>query len=128
MKANLSIFQLNLISFALLLDRTIRALSYNYSITVKHGSHLEATTASPVSFSVVFAGFNFTDNISKTFGENMKDTIGVSVIYSGDITLNGNDYPCTTAISDGIIDIANIYSIFASYFNGDYGYISSYSQ
>jgi hypothetical protein len=80
-----------LISFA-------NANNGNYYIIVKHRNHLETWSAAPQVFSTGnVTNFNFTDNITKAYGSNMKQVGSVFVLYGGDANqdgyVNGTDYP-----------------------------------
>jgi hypothetical protein len=93
----------------------------DYYVTVKHRNHLETTTAAPVSFSDCIISYDFSTNVNKAYGDNMKNIGGVAAIYSGDITSVGHAYP-GRPVPDGGIDLADVYYVFYSYLNGDYGY------
>jgi hypothetical protein len=80
-----------LISFA-------NANNGNYYIIVKHRNHLETWSAAPQVFATNSTTiFNFTDNITKAYGSNMKQVGSVFVLYGGDANqdgyVNGTDYP-----------------------------------
>lgn len=105
-----------LISFA-------NATNGSYYIIVKHRNHLETWSAAPQVFATNNTTiFNFTDNITKAYGSNMKQVGSAFVLYGGD------------ANQDGFVDPTD-YSIFKSQFglsgykpadfNGD-GFVDGY--
>jgi hypothetical protein len=74
------------------------ATNGSYFIVVKHRNHLETWCAAPQVFSTGnVTNFNFTDNITKAYGSNMKQVGSVFVLYGGDANqdgfVNATDYP-----------------------------------
>jgi hypothetical protein len=99
------------------------ATNGSYFIVVKHRNHLETWTAAPQVFSTGnVTNFNFTDNVTKAYGSNMKQVGTAFVLYGGD------------ANQDGFVDPTD-YNIFKSQFglsgyraadfNGD-GFVDGY--
>jgi len=100
------------------------ALNGHYYITIKHRNHLLTVSSLPVSFAGAVITYNFSDNVSKAYGNNLKQIgSGVYGIYCGDVSQNGSAYAYPSAsVQDGIIDIDDEYYIYSSYLNGDLGY------
>jgi FlaG/FlaF family flagellin (archaellin) len=63
--------------------------SGSYYLAVKHRNSIETVSALPLAFSGTSISYNFTDNASKAYGNNMKPLDGIYVIYSGDVNQNG---------------------------------------
>ncbi|MCK9616836.1 MAG: lectin like domain-containing protein [Lentimicrobiaceae bacterium] len=100
--------------------------SSSYYLIVKHHNSIETWSATPVSFSGGTANYNFTDNVSKAYGSNLKDVSGTFVIYGGDANQDGfvdsgdmtpvdNDatnfamgYLATDINGDGFVDSADM--------------------
>jgi subtilisin-like proprotein convertase family protein len=65
-------------------------LGSSHYIIVKHRNSLETWSSSPVSFVSSPVSYNFSDAISKAYGNNMKPMGGnVFAIYSGDVNQDG---------------------------------------
>ncbi|MEI6456463.1 MAG: hypothetical protein WCO93_09255, partial [bacterium] len=97
----------------------------NYYITIKHRNSIETVCASPQAFSGAALSYNFSDAVTKAYGDNMISMGGgVYAIYVGDVTDFSNPYP-GTPVQDGLIDIIDLYYIYPSYLAGDLGYVPS---
>ncbi|MCK9616833.1 MAG: hypothetical protein M0R21_03255 [Lentimicrobiaceae bacterium] len=64
-------------------------LTGNYYVVIKHRNSLETWSANPVSFSGSSIAYNFSDNISKAYGNNQKEISSIFVIYGGDLNQDG---------------------------------------
>jgi hypothetical protein len=65
--------------------------SGSYYLAVKHRNSIETVSAAPVSFSGMSVNYNFSDNISKAYGNNLKLLLsGVYGIFTGDINGDGS--------------------------------------
>jgi hypothetical protein len=65
--------------------------SGSYYLAVKHRNSIETVSAVPVSFSGMSVNYNFSDNISKAYGNNLKLLLsGVYGIFTGDINGDGS--------------------------------------
>ena len=99
------------------------SLTGNYYITVKHRNSLTTVTAVPVSFATGPVSYNFTDNVTKAYGDNLLEMIDGKVtifggdssqddlIDSSDMALEDNDaafanggYILTDINGDGLVD------------------------
>lgn len=98
----------------------------SYFIVVKHRNSIETWNTSPVSFSGTIISYNFSDAVSRAFGNNLKLMAGRYVIFGGDVNQDGqvdvadmtpvdNDaagfvsgYLATDVNGDGIIDTADM--------------------
>ncbi|MCK9616829.1 MAG: hypothetical protein M0R21_03235, partial [Lentimicrobiaceae bacterium] len=63
--------------------------SGNYYVSIKHHNSIGTWSAIPVSFSSRTTNYNFTDNASKSYGNNLKNVSGAFVIYGGDVNQDG---------------------------------------
>ena len=72
----------------------------NYYIVVKHRNSIETWSSSTPSFSGGLMSYNFTDNINKAYGDNLKLKSGKYCIFSGDIIPQ-----------DGLIDLSDVISV-----------------
>jgi hypothetical protein len=101
-----------------------RAFSGNYYVTVKNRNSLETVTAAPMLVNTTTLNYDFSTAKSKAYGNNLKSLSGgVFGIYSGDINSVATPYP-SAPVQDGVIDLLDDYYIYASFLNGDYGYLS----
>ncbi len=83
-----------------------------YYIVIKHRNHLETWSSSPISFSSDTISYNFTNSISKAFGDNLKVlAIGRYAIMVGDVN------------HDGVVDISDLVNMDFDLTNGTSGYI-----
>lgn len=64
-------------------------LSGNYYIEVLHRNSVAVWSAVPVSFSAGVIAYNFSDNASSAFGNNLKDVAGTFVLFTGDANHDG---------------------------------------
>lgn len=96
----------------------------NYYITIKNRNSIETVSSAPVSFAPSIISYNFSDAVTKAFGNNLKSIGGVYTIYTGDVTSAGVAYP-TAPVTDGLVDLEDLYYMNASYLNGDFGYLNS---
>ena len=95
----------------------------SYFITIKHRNSVETTTAIPISFEACSITYDFSISSSQAYGNNMKDIgDGTFVIYCGDFTSAVTPYPMSP-IQDGVVDDSDFYDSFYSYLNGDLGYL-----
>ncbi|MEI6695445.1 MAG: hypothetical protein WCO13_05195 [Bacteroidota bacterium] len=62
----------------------------NYYITIKTRNHIETTTAAPVSFAASLVSYDFSNAISKAYGNNLKQIGNIYCIFAGDINQDGN--------------------------------------
>ncbi|MFA5404896.1 MAG: hypothetical protein WC358_08180 [Ignavibacteria bacterium] len=93
----------NLISYA-------KATSGSYYIIVKHRNHLETWSANAMYFSTGnTVSYDFTNDVSKAYGNNMKQVGSVWVLYGGD------------ANNDGFVNSAD-YEMYKTQF-GIWGYV-----
>jgi hypothetical protein len=88
------------------------AINHAYYIAIAHRNSIETWSSSPVTILSTGTTYNFSNSISKAFGDNLvNDGNGVFMIYTGDINQDGsidfNDYPS--------LDIRSS--------NGDLGYL-----
>ena len=64
--------------------------SDNYYIVVKHRNHLETWSAYTINFYNNDVYFNFSDNINKAYGDNLKEVAyGYYAVYAGDVNQDG---------------------------------------
>ncbi|MFZ4414546.1 MAG: dockerin type I domain-containing protein [Bacteroidales bacterium] len=61
----------------------------SYYITVKTRNHIETTTAAPVSFAASLVSYDFSNAISKAYGNNLKQIGNICCIFAGDINGDG---------------------------------------
>ena len=98
-------------------------LSGTYYIVPVHKNSLETWSSVPVSFSGSVVHYDFSNDISNAYGDNMKTFPGGHyALYGGDVNTAGNYYPAPPS-KDGMIDTEDVYYIFDSYNNGDLGYV-----
>lgn len=97
-------------------------LTSQYYLTVKARNHIETVSAAPVAFSGVSILYDFSDNISKAYGNNLKNINGVYTIYAGDVSSAGNNYPAPP-VNDKMIDLSDVMYVYNSALAGDWGYI-----
>ena len=88
------------------------AIGSSYYITIKHRNSVATATADTITILANGTSYNFSNAITKAFGDNMVDDgNGVFMIFTGDINQDGsvdfNDYPS--------LDISSS--------NGDLGYL-----
>lgn len=89
-------------------------LNGTYWITIKHRNHIETVSSSAVSFAGCSASWDFTNAVSKAYGNNLKPAGGgFFVIFAGDVNQDGN----ITVLDRALIDL-DIY-------NGVQGYVVS---
>ena len=60
-----------------------------YYLVIKNRNHIETWSAVPVSFIQTNPGYNFTDQLSKAFGNNLKLLGSNYCVYSGDVNQDG---------------------------------------
>lgn len=89
--------------------------NYNgtYFITVKHRNSIETTTPTALSFSGSSVSHNFTSSAAQAYGNNLKESAGLFLIYSGDVN------------QDGSIDTGDMLPVDNDSFNYSSGYLSS---
>lgn len=89
--------------------------NYNgtYFVTVKHRNSIETTTPSALSFSGSIVSHDFTSSASQAFGNNLKQSVSVFLIYSGDVN------------QDGAIDTGDMLPVDNDSFNYSSGYLSA---
>ncbi len=88
--------------------------SGSYYLAVKHRNSIETVSAAPVSFSGLNVNYNFTDNITKAFGNNQKLLpTGVYGLFTGDT--NG----------DGLVNALDLIGIGADAGNFVSGYVNA---
>ena len=93
----------------------------SFYISVKHRNHVEVWSALPLTFDQDNVYYNFTDNASSAYGDNMKNDNGKFVLWCGDISTSGIDYP-TNPEPDGMLSMDDEYYLYDSFLNGDFGY------
>jgi hypothetical protein len=99
------------------------ATNGSYFIIVKHRNHIETWTAAPQVFSTGnVTNYNFTDNITKAYGSNMKQVGSVYVIYGGDANQDGFVNPTDYTIFKTQFGLSDYK---AADFNGD-GFVDGY--
>lgn len=99
------------------------ATNGSYFIIVKHRNHLETWTAAPQVFSTGnVTNYNFTDNITKAYGSNMKLVGSVYVLYGGDANQDGFVNPTDYTIFKSQFGLSDYKS---ADFNGD-GFVDGY--
>ncbi len=97
-------------------------LNGSYYITVKNWHTLETVSKNPVSFAGgANVAYEFYSDTTKAYGNNLKKIGGKYVMFTGDVSNNASIYP-NLPVQDGIIDIDDIYYVFASIQNGDLGF------
>ena len=95
-----------------------------YYIIADYKNAITTWSSNPVSIGSASNAYDFTDAQSEAFGDNLKlMSDGMYAMYSGDINIAGILYP-DPALKDGMIDQEDMYYIFDSYNNGDYGYFT----
>lgn len=100
-----------------------KATNGGYYIVVKHRNHLETWTANPQVFSTGnVTNYNFTDNITKAYGSNMKPVGSVFVLIGGDANQDGFVNPTDYTIYKAQFGLSGYKS---ADFNGD-GFIDGY--
>jgi len=99
------------------------ATNGSYFIVVKHRNHLETWSASPQVFSTGnVTNFNFTDNITKAYGSNMKQVGASFVLFGGDANQDGYVNPLDYSIFKSQFGLSGYIS---ADFNGD-GFVDGY--
>lgn len=99
------------------------ATNGSYYIVVKHRNHLETWTAAPQVFATGnVTNYNFTDNITKAYGSNMKQVGSVFVLYGGDANQDGYVDPMDYTFFKSQFGLSNYKS---ADFNGD-GFVDGY--
>ncbi len=99
------------------------ATNGSYFIIVKHRNHLETWTAAPQVFSTGnITNYNFTDNITKAYGSNMKQVGSVFVLYGGDANQDGYVNPTDYTLFKAQFGLSDYK---AADFNGD-GFVDGY--
>ena len=97
-------------------------LSGSYYITIKHRNSVETTTAAAVSFAggTINQSFGAPANV---FGGNLAlSSDSHYLIYAGDVTSGSTPYPAAP-VKDGVVDLVDDYYVYASFLNGDFGYL-----
>lgn len=85
----------------------------NYYITVKHRNSIETTTPSTISFAGGIIGHDFTTSAAQAYGNNLKNSGGVFIIYGGDVN------------QDGSVDTGDMLPVDNDSFNYVFGYLNS---
>lgn len=99
------------------------ATNGTYYIVVKHRNHLETWSAAPQSFSTGnVTTFNFTDNITKAYGSNLKQVGSAFVLYGGDANQDGYVDPTDYTYYKSQFGLSGYKS---ADFNGD-GFVDGY--
>ncbi|MFZ4590290.1 MAG: dockerin type I domain-containing protein [Ignavibacteria bacterium] len=99
------------------------ATNGSYYIIVKHRNHLETWTAAPMSFSTGnVTTYNFTDNITKAYGSNLKQVGSAFVLYGGDANQDGYVDPTDYTYYKSQFGLSGYKS---ADFNGD-GFVDGY--
>lgn len=99
------------------------ATNGSYYIVVKHRNHLETWTAAPQVFATGnVTNYNFTDNITKAYGSNMKQVGSVFVLYGGDANQDGYVDPMDYTFFKSQFGLSDYKS---ADFNGD-GFVDGY--
>jgi hypothetical protein len=99
----------------------------SYYVTVKNRNHIETVTSAPIDLTNPLVNYNFTTNVNKAFGDNLKTLEpGVFGIYAGDpnndgavdaldllavqndATLFNTGYLNTDLNGDGAIDVLDL--------------------
>ncbi|PKO95183.1 MAG: hypothetical protein CVU14_12180, partial [Bacteroidetes bacterium HGW-Bacteroidetes-9] len=88
-------------------------LNGDYYIIIKHRNSIETWSAQPVSFSNGTIYYNFTDNITHAYGNNLKFINGRYCIFAGD------------ANQDGFVDTADMTLVDNDATNFAFGYLAS---
>lgn len=102
-----------------------KATNGSYYIVVKHRNHLETWSAAPQVFSTGnVTNFNFTDNITKAYGSNLKQVGSVFVLYGGDANQDGYVDPMDYTFFKTQFGLSGYKS---ADFNGD-GFIDGYDS
>ncbi|MCX6156853.1 MAG: hypothetical protein NTY74_02615 [Ignavibacteriae bacterium] len=102
-----------------------KATNGSYYIVVKHRNHLETWSAAPQVFSTGnVTNFNFTDNITKAYGSNLKQVGSVFVIYGGDANQDGYVDPTDYTVYKSQFGLSGYKS---ADFNGD-SFIDGYDS
>ncbi len=65
-------------------------LNGNYYITIRHRNSIETTSSGPVSFTGNNISYDFSTAASQAYGNNLKNTGGVFVIFGGDVNQDGS--------------------------------------
>ena len=100
-----------------------KATNGSYYIVVKHRNHLETWSAAPQVFSTGnVTNFNFTDNITKAYGSNLKLVGSVYVLYGGDANQDGYVDPTDYTYYKSQFGLSGYKS---ADFNGD-GFVDGY--
>ena len=100
------------------------SVSGSYYIAVFHRNSLETWSAQPLSFVQDEVSYDFTDDDSKAYGDNLKDDNGTYLIFAGDITSDGIYYP-DSPVQDGMINGEDNYYVHEAYYDGELGYVTS---
>lgn len=99
------------------------ATNGSYYIVVRHRNHLETWTAAPQVFATGnVTNYNFTDNITKAYGSNMKQVGSVFVLYGGDANQDGYVDPMDYTFFKTQFGLSDYKS---ADFNGD-GFVDGY--
>jgi hypothetical protein len=61
----------------------------DYYLAVKHRNSIETWTSAPVNLGTAPVSWDFTDDIGKAYGNNLKEMSGTFVIYGGDVNQDG---------------------------------------
>ncbi len=84
----------------------------NYYIVIKHRNHLETWSSTPISFTNDTITYDFTNSISKAFGDNQKQVSnGKFAILIGDVN------------QDDVVDLSDLVDMDTDLTNGSIGYI-----
>lgn len=83
----------------------------SYYLIVKHKNSIETWSANPVSYTPTLVGYNFSDNQTKAYGNNLKLKGTKYCIYGGDVD------------RDGSVDVSDMTMIDNDAFNFVSGYV-----
>ncbi|MEO8209231.1 MAG: SBBP repeat-containing protein, partial [bacterium] len=88
------------------------ANNINYYIALNHKNSLETWSASPQSFHSDYLNYDFTNSLSKAYGNNLKPIGNKFCIYSGDVTKDGTiDVTDMSIIDNEIFNFASGYNL-----------------
>jgi hypothetical protein len=87
----------------------------SYYVTVKHKNSIETVVSAPILFNSASINYNLSDLSTRAYGGNLKAMPGgVFAIYG--------IYPAAP-VKDGVVDLFDDYYVYASFLNGDFGYV-----
>jgi hypothetical protein len=93
---------------------TPAGISGDYYIEINHRNGVRTWSAAPVHFGSGTVNYDFSDSVTKAFGDNMIEVeTGIWAFYSGDINIDEN------------IDLNDIVLVETGVSNFDYGYVST---